>query len=79
MPSSTHTIAGDMMDDGYSRGPYTPRNLTVEIADGAIYDVDDYGHRITRLHITPDARLAGWGTGVTFSPDEGEMARVGLA
>lgn len=70
-----HRIAGDWLDDGYLRD-FSPRRLDVEIEDGRIYDADRYCGR--RLEITVEAAgsLVGWGEGVEFSSDAGEIDRI---
>lgn len=71
------TIRGDWMDDGF-QCDLAPRSLDIEIMDnGTFRDADQLMSAL--LTVQPDGTITGWGAGVSFSPDPGELKRVGLA
>ncbi|HEY1858679.1 hypothetical protein [Acidocella sp.] len=74
----TYRVAGDWMERGQIRG-LVPRHIDIAIIDGRAYDDEGLamlGREDARLAILSDDEMEGWGPGVTFSPDPGELDRV---
>lgn len=74
----TYRVAGDWMERGQIRD-LAPRHIDIAIIDGCAYDDEGlalFGRKDARLTILPDDEIEGWGPGVTFSPDPGELDRV---
>jgi hypothetical protein len=79
-------LAGDWMVDGYVSNLNRPRRLEVLMVEGEGYVVGEYGYLLGRdfddvrpVELDADGAIRASGAGVTFLPDDGEMARVGLA
>lgn len=77
-------IAGDWMRNGYIENLGRPSRLEVVVIDGKGYVVDDNGYiangggELTPVVLDAEGEIPIGGDW-TFSPDEGEMARAGLA
>lgn len=67
------TVLGDWHDDGFQRGT---RDLDAVVHNGRLWAVNDAMRPETPLTISDDGTIIGWGEGVSFSPDEGEIDRV---
>jgi hypothetical protein len=74
-----HRLTGMWMDSGYQRERGA---LEVTLIGKTLYDREVFrlaGPDDARLTVESDGELRGWGAGTTFAPDEGELARIGLA
>lgn len=77
LPNRNYIISGYWMDDGFIRADNV-RQLAVYVnKDGIAYDTES-GYRIEKLIVRPNGVMAGWGAGVTFAPDDGDLARCGI-
>lgn len=74
---TTHRIRGDWMSDGYIDNLGGGRLLVIAVVDGRAHDVDDAGHVLDVLTLHSDGEIRGWGAGVGFGPDAGELDRIG--
>ena len=85
--STYKVINGDWMRDGYIDNPIgRPGKLTIVIIDGKAYDAALYDVPCGRTSWPEDARitlcttdgeLRAWGKSTSFSPEDGEIERVG--
>lgn len=75
----TYRLRGDWMRDGYIDNLGRTRALDVLVMDGCAYDPDLYGlpDDEGRMILTADDEISAWGASITFSPDGGELDRVG--
>lgn len=76
---TAHRITGDWMINGQIDNLGRQRRLDVEVIDGKLRlpnEYPDYGAPAT---VTQDGDLQAWGASVTFCPDGGELARIGVA
>lgn len=72
-----YRLTGTWMEDGcvhYALARY----CDVQKVGDTLYQVDDHGERRCRLSVDRSGNLCGWGPGVEFAPDAGELARIGL-
>lgn len=68
MATTTITLRGDWMQDGYRTNNRTPLRIAIEA--GRAYDADHPGpRREARLHLQADGSLTAWGASVSFLPD----------
>lgn len=74
-----HRITGLWMDNGYQRDRGC---LWVFVSGRTLYDLEIMrlaGPDEAKLTVESDGELRGWGDGTRFSPDDGELARIGIA
>lgn len=73
---TVYTLKGDWREDGYLSNARV-RDIQIEVEHGAVYELDDYGHRLLRMRVRPDGVLVHGGN-ITFAPDAGELSRAGI-
>ena len=73
--SNIRVIKGDWYNADDYLNDLAPRNLAVEVIDGKIYDAELPGFP---LAVDDDGSLRGWADAI-FRPQEGELARIGVA
>lgn len=73
-----YRIRGDWMTDGCIDNLNRQRWLDVRVCGDIAFDYEP-GFDITLepFVLTSDDRLEAWGAGVSFSPDPGEIDRIG--
>jgi hypothetical protein len=79
MATRTYRLRGDWMRDGYIDNLNRRRELEIIVANGKAYDPELYGYPddAGRITLTADDCLEAWGASVSFSPDAGELNRIG--
>lgn len=74
-------IRGDWMTNGFIENLNRRRALDVAIVDGRAYllDVDEHTPDLSRpVRLDVAGEICGWGASTSFSPDPGEIARLGV-
>lgn len=75
-----YRIKGDWLVDGIVDNLNRSRHLDFAVVDGRAYDYDTAGRpdvQFGQINLIPGGELKGWGAGIGFQPDDGELDRVG--
>lgn len=77
--SKTYRIKGDWLVEGFVDNLGRERELDIVVIDGKAYDPADAGCGTPplRMSIDADGALSAWGADIAFSPEDGEVDRVG--